>query len=193
MPRIQKLKQVLAESFVPDKADPGTVFIAKDTQRVWLAVRSGEVLCLTDILDGTTATVRAPGPQGKQGEQGKPGPQGEQGKIGPAGRDGVDGRSIVGQAGPAGSNGHDGVDGKDGQSIVGPKGEQGPPGSVTFVGPAEVEEAVQKVRAELIAQRARFIAAVRVALEKNTTRECHPTIHRTVDAVLRKLKIDSRI
>jgi hypothetical protein len=192
MPRIQKIKQVLAESFIPDHADPGTVFIAKDTQRVWLAVRSGEVLNLSDVLDGTTATVRTPGPAGKQGEQGKPGPQGDQGKQGLSGRDGIDGR--IGAQGIAGHDGNDGKDGKDGApGEQGPQGEKGEPGDVTYIGPAELEAAVQKVRAELIAQRARFVAAVAFALEKNKQRECHPTIARTVDAVLRKLKIDSRI
>jgi len=190
MARIQKIKQVLAESFIPDKADSGTVFIAKDTQRVWLAVRSGEVLCLSDILDGTTATVRTPGPAGRQGERGVAGPQGEIGKTGPAGRDGVDGRTGPhGISGTDGKNGKDGVDGALGP--IGPRGEKGDPGDVCYICPAELEAAVQKVRAELLAQRARFVAAVAVALEKNKTRECHPTIHRTVDAVLRKLKIDS--
>jgi hypothetical protein len=64
--------------------------------------------------------------------------------IGPAGRDGRDG-----------ATGKDGRDGKDG--VAGPKGE---PGDVVYIGPAEVAQAVQKVRAELVAQRTRFKALI---------------------------------
>lgn len=192
MPRAQKIRQVLSEAFIPDHAEPGVVFIAKDTQRVWLAVRSGEVLCLSDLLDGTTATVRSPGPAGRQGERGVAGPQGDVGRTGDAGRDGIDGRmGAQGLAGSDGKNGIDGADGAPGQQ--GPRGEKGDAGSVTYIGPEELEAAVQKCRAELVAQRARFIAAVAVALEKNQTRDCHPTIKRLVDAVLQKLKIDGGI
>jgi hypothetical protein len=192
VPRVHKIRQVIAESFIPDHAEPLTVFIAKDTQRVWLAVRSGEVLCLTDILDGATASVRTPGPAGRQGERGVAGPQGEIGRTGPAGRDGVDGRiGAQGISGTDGKNGRDGVDGSIGP--IGPRGEKGEPGSVTYIGPAELEAAVQKVRAELVLQKARFVAAVAVALEKNKQRDCHPTISRVVDAVLRKLKTEAGI
>ena len=71
--------------------------------------------------------------------------------------------------------------------------EAGPQGDVCYIEPAELEAAVQSVRAELIQQRARFVAAVRVALEKNRTRAHHPTIARTVTAVLQKLKLDAGV
>ena len=63
---------------------------------------------------------------------------------------------------------------------------------MTFIGPAEVEAAVDKIKAELLARTARFKAAVAVALERNSQR-VHPSIKSAIDAVLRKLKADAQI
>lgn len=195
------VKNILTKNLLPGNGDPsargkGTpfcIYVCKDDGSCWLSDAEGNMLCLSDLLLGKGLPVRAFPAQGCQGPAGAdslvPGPRGEQGPPG---------RSIEGRPGRNGSdcicrNGRDGIDGRDGQSIVGPRGEKGDPGDVTFIGPAEVEAAVQKVRAELIAQRARFLAAVSVALEKNRARTHHPTIARTVDAVLRKLKTDSGI
>lgn len=146
MARIQKVKQVITENAVPERADFGTVFVCKDTQQVWVTILSGEVLNLSDLLEGKTAGVRTPGPRGAQGEPGNdgrhgtpgkdshvpgpkgdpstvPGPKGEQGNTGRDGKDGKD--SVV-----PGPTGKDGRDGKD--SVVpgpqGGRGEQGIPG-----------------------------------------------------------------
>ena len=63
-----------------------------------------------------------------------------------------------------GKDGRDGVDGKDGRGGVdgkpGPKGDKGEPGDVLYIGPAELEAAVQKVREQLVKQRAEFKARV---------------------------------
>jgi hypothetical protein len=102
--RQQKVKQILAESLIPDQAEFGTVFVCKDTQRVWITARSGEVLNLTDLLEGKNANVRTPGPQGPPGKDGKdstvPGPPGatgvgEKGGRGLPGRDGAPGKAGV--------------------------------------------------------------------------------------------------
>ena len=69
--RQQKVKQILAEALIPDHAEFGTVFVCRDTQRVWITARSGEVLNLTDLLEGKSANVRTPGPAGPAGRDGK--------------------------------------------------------------------------------------------------------------------------
>lgn len=80
------------------------------------------------------------------------------------GRDGVDGAP--------GAPGHDGV-----------KGNKGDPGDVCYIGPAEVEAAVQTVRAELVAQRASFKARI---LNKLETMPDHP-VYRLVRVHLENL------
>ena len=194
------VKNILTKNLLPGGGDPtargkGTplcLYVCRDDGSVWISDAEGDMVCLSDLLLGKGAPAKAFPAQGCAGRDGAVGARGEIGKTGPAGRDGVDGR--IGPPGISGTDGRDGRDGVDGSpGPIGPRGEKGDPGSVTYIGPAEVEAAVQSVRAELILQRARFLAAVRVALEKNKQRECHPTISRTVDAVLRKLKIDSGI
>jgi hypothetical protein len=34
--RQSKIKMVLGETFVPEHAEPGTVFVCKDTQQTWI-------------------------------------------------------------------------------------------------------------------------------------------------------------
>ena len=197
------VKNIMARSFLPGGGDPaargkGTplcLYVCRDDDSVWISDAEGDMVCLSELLLGKGAPVKAFPAQGCQGPAGKdstvPGPRGEQGPPG-ASIVGPPGQTIVGPAGPQGPAGKDGLDSTV-PGPIGPRGEKGDPGDVTYLGPAEVEAAVQKVRAELIAQRARFVGAVRVSLEKNKQRECHPTISRTVDAVLRKLQIDSGI
>jgi hypothetical protein len=138
MARIEKVKQVLTENVIPDHAPAGTVFIAKDTQNVWLAVRSGEVLNLSDILDGKYAGVRTPARNGKDGKDG----QSIRGERGEPGRDGVccckEGLDSTvpgprGEVGPAG---------------VGKQGPQGPPGTDTATVLADARAELAAVRAE---------------------------------------------
>jgi hypothetical protein len=136
--RPQKLKQVLAESFVPERAPCGTVFITKDTQQVWLAVRSEEVLNLSDILDGKNILASKPAKHG---------------------RDGRDGVSIKGDPGPA-VVGIQGPPGRDAVGIQGPpginvKGERGDIGPRGFPGP-DTATLLADARAEIDAIHAEF-------------------------------------
>ncbi len=71
MARIQKVKWILTENLIPDKAEFGTVFVCKDTQQVWITARNGDVLNLSDMLEGKTAVVRQTGPQGPPGRDGR--------------------------------------------------------------------------------------------------------------------------
>lgn len=137
---------------------------------------------VTELQKALSSVELTPGKDGRDGRNGESivGPKGDRGDQGPAGQ------SIQGRDGADGAPGAKGEKGDKGD-----RGEKGDPGDVTYVGPAEVEAAVQLVKAELIAQRARFVAAVTVALEKNKQRAHHPTIARTVDAVMRKLKGDA--
>lgn len=120
MARLQKVKQILSENLVPDRAEFGTVYVCKDTQQVWVTALSREVLNLSDLLEGKTATVRTPGPQGAPGRDGVDGSNstvpGPRGNVGEAGRDGKD--STVpgpkGDKGNRGDKGDKGDDGKDG-------------------------------------------------------------------------------
>jgi hypothetical protein len=194
------VKNIMARSFLPGNGERGTgtplcLYVCKDDGSVFYSDAEGNMVCLSDLLLGKGLPVRAFPAQGCQGPPGKdsdvPGPRGEQG---------IPGQSIVGPpgqtiVGPTGARGERGSDGKD--SVVpgpaGPRGERGERGDVCYIGSEEVEAAVQKVRAELIAQRARFVAAVAVALEKNRSREHHPVIARTIDAVLRKIQSDAGV
>src|SRR5216684_7981677 len=114
--RVQKVKQVLAESFVPETAPFGSVFICKDTQQVWIAALSGEVLNLSHVLEGKNVLASKPAKHG---------------------RDGKDGVSIKGDPGPAGV-GIQGIPGRDAVGIQGPpginvKGDKGEPGRDSVV------------------------------------------------------------
>jgi hypothetical protein len=192
------VKNILTKNLLPGGGDPTArgkgaplcLYVCRDDGSSWLSDAEGNMCCLSDILLGKGMPVRAFPAQGSQGPPGKdsvvPGPRGEQGPPGQSieGRPGRNGNDCICR------NGRDGIDGKDGRSIVGPKGD---PGDVTFIGPAEVEAAVDKVKAELVARTARFKAAVAVALEKNAQRAHHPTMKSAIDAVLRKLKADAQI
>ena len=150
MARKQKVKMVLTENVLPEQAEFGTVFVCKDTQQVWITALNGDVLNLSDVLEGKTAAVRQVGPRGPKGEDSTVrGPQGERGYPGRDGKDGKD-SVVAGPAGPRGEkgdtvagpkgeraqngkDGRDGVDGKDGQdgkngkdsTMPGPAGRDG--------------------------------------------------------------------
>ncbi len=141
--RVQKVKQTIAESLIPDHAEFGTVFVCRDTQNVWITARSGEVLNLTDLLEGKSANVRTPGPQGAPGRNGAdstvPGPPGPPG---------------VSTQGPRGLPGRDGAPGKDGVCVC----------QTTL-------DAVQPLRGEIANMRAEFAAlkaTVKSLLDMNT-------------------------
>jgi hypothetical protein len=63
-----------------------------------------------------------------------------------------------------GKDGAPGRDGVDGQSIVGP---QGPAGDVLYVGPDELQTAVSTIRAEMVHNRAKALAAIYQAIIDN--------------------------
>jgi hypothetical protein len=109
MARIQKVKQILTETLVPETAPFGSVFVCRDSQQVWIAVRSEEVLNLSDILDGKNVLASRPAKNGINGKDGisVKGERGERGADGKDGRPGKDGRDAVGIAGPQGRAGKD--------------------------------------------------------------------------------------
>jgi len=110
--RVQRIKQILTENLVPDRAPFGTVFVCRDTQQVWIAVRSEEVLNLSDVLEGKNVLASKPAKHGRDGKDGVSikGDRGERGEAstvaGPAGRNGIDGaRGAVGLQGLKGDKG----------------------------------------------------------------------------------------
>ena len=116
MARKQKVRMILTENVLPDTAEFGTVFICKDTQQIWFAVLNGDVLNLSDLFEGKTATVRQVGPAGPRGAASNVmGPKGDKGEPGQDGKDGA--ASTV--CGPKGERG---------DSVCGPKGERGDAG-----------------------------------------------------------------
>jgi hypothetical protein len=135
--RVQKVKQILTEHFVPETAPFGTVFVCKDTQQVWLAVRSGEVLNLSDLLDGKHVLASKPARNGRDGKDGLS-IKGEPGRTGPAGRDGKDGLNSVvpGPIGPVGPAG------------AGQPGPQGPAGADSATVLADARAEIATLRAE---------------------------------------------
>ena len=138
MSRIQKVKQVLAEHFVPEHAPFGTVFVCRDTQQVWIAVRSEEVLNLSDLLEGKNVLASKPARHGRDGKdgvsiKGDPGPAGV-GIQGPPGRDAV------------------GIQGPPGINIKGDKGDVGPRG---FPGP-DTAAVLEAARSEISSLRSAF-------------------------------------
>ncbi len=127
MARVQKVKQIITENLLPEKAEFGTVFVCRDTQQVWFTARNGDVLNLSDLLEGKTASVRQVGPTGpKGGDSTVQGPKGDKGEPGRDGKDGRDstvpgpkgerGESIKGDKGDKGERGLNGIDGRDGES-----------------------------------------------------------------------------
>jgi hypothetical protein len=71
---------------------------------------------------------------------------------GPQGKPGVDGK-----------DGRDGVDGRDGEP--GPAGDKGERGDFAYIGAEEIKTAADKIRAEHLAHRARFRAAIEQTLD----------------------------
>ena len=60
MARVQKVKQILTENLLPEKAEFGTVFVCRDTQQVWFTARNGDVLNLHALLApmGSSYSIR---------------------------------------------------------------------------------------------------------------------------------------
>jgi hypothetical protein len=107
----QKSKLTLASALIPEHAEPGSVYVAKNDASVWYASRSGLVINLTDLLSGEQP-VRVLPVNGRDGKDSTvPGPKGDKGDPG---RD-----SII-----PGPQGVQGVPGKD-STVPGPKGDKG--------------------------------------------------------------------
>jgi hypothetical protein len=81
--RPYRSKVILTQNLLPNVAEPGSVFVCKDTGEAWIAVRPhGHLMNLHDLLDGRVeGGIREPGPQGLPGRDGADGKDG---------RDGVD-------------------------------------------------------------------------------------------------------
>lgn len=131
-----KIKHTIAEHLIPETAEFGEVFCARDTCAVWFATRSGVVVNLTALLNAETAYT--PVRHGKDGAAGKDGEKGERGERGPAGE------SIVGPQGPQGAS----VIGPQGASVKGDRGDRGPCGPDTAEAIAESVAAVAALRSE---------------------------------------------
>ena len=126
------------------------------------------------------------GPQGVQGVQGPPGPagaDGHDGKRGEPGERGADGqrgiqgeRGLRGERGPAGPTGATGLQGERG-----PAGPQGPPGDLLMIGDAELQAAVQ----ELKARQARMRAAIADALQSAS--KMSPHVRKPMKLILGRL------
>jgi hypothetical protein len=155
---------------LPSKGKPLDIYYVTDTRETFLVAGDGVLLNARDILQGISNPVRAVGPQGQSGRDGGRGETGAQGLQGPPGRDSqVPGPP--GAKGDKGGNGLPGPAGKDGRdSIVpGPQGlkgdkgdtgaraEKGDPGDLTIVGDTELLAAVEKLRAQKAAVKARII------------------------------------
>jgi hypothetical protein len=103
-----KIKHTIAEHLIPETAEFGEVFCARDTGAVWYATRSGVVVNLTDVLNGVVA--HTPPRHGKDAPPAKDGAKGERGERGADGKDGRDGKDGVGQVGAVGPQGRTGRD-----------------------------------------------------------------------------------
>ena len=115
-------------SRLSSKGEPGSAYYCTDTHDVYYAIADGTLLNLSDIFSGATV-ARAVGPQGERGLQGAKGDQG------PAGKDG--------QPGLKGDKGDKGERGEKGD-----KGDKGEPGDITVIGDAELQAAVEKLKAQ---------------------------------------------
>ena len=174
MARVQKFKNILTETLLPDKAPAGTVYWCSDSQTLWLATASEEVLNLSDILEGKHVGARQ---RGVKGEKGDPstvaGPKGERGERGAAGHDGV----------CKCRTGIQGLKGDKGDNVKGDKGDRG---DITIVGDAELLAAVSALKAKHV----HFLAALSVQFERNAGRQ-HSGLQKTIDNVLQSLKRDA--
>jgi hypothetical protein len=158
---------------LPSRGKPGDVYRDATSKRLYLCLGDGTLCDIADLLSESRPAVRVVGPQG---ETGRPGADSQ--VPGLPGRDGKDGKdsTVPGPSGPKGERGISGQSivgprGEKGDSIVGPVGPQGPRGEkgdrgdVLYVGPEEMEAATKAARAQLIDQRARFMAAIAQALQ----------------------------
>jgi len=187
------IKSVKNSSALPSRGTPGDVFFIQHTMVVYFAIGDGSILCLNDLLAGSTTQVRQVGPQGEPGRDGRDGVDGKS-IAGPPGRDGVDGQTVIGPRGErgekgdrglegkSGRDGRDGVDGKDGQP--GPQGLQGPAGDITVVGDAELAVAVQKLRAEKAQARASLLEGIANAEKLRPATRIH--VKSVLEEALRK-------
>lgn len=158
-------------SRLPSKGAPGDAYLATDTGQIYFAIADGTLLNLADLLSGASASVRtvgpkgetglqgapgALGPAGQRGEKGTPGEKGDQGPMGARGADGLPG--ATGKEGKPGPKGEKGAGGNTGAQ--GPKGDKGEPGDVTFIGPKEAQQAVEKMRRRMRDYQARVQATI---------------------------------
>jgi hypothetical protein len=165
------MAKLLSMKKLPDKVTPGDVVFLTGTREFYIAIADGSLLNLADLLSGAVPHVRAVGPQGAQGEKGLPG---EAGLAGPRGEKGTPGEK--GDAGTPGAKGADGLPGATGkEGKRGPKGDKGDKGEagergaagpkgekgdITFVGPKESQQAVEKMNRRLADYQARVRATI---------------------------------
>jgi hypothetical protein len=85
-------------------------------------------------------------------------------------------------------DGADGAPGKDGLSIKGDKGDVGPTGSVLYISDCEAAEQVKILRAALVEQRSKLLAAIAQA-EYDARGDS--SVHRIIRGRIAQLKKDA--
>lgn len=166
------MAKLLSVNKLPSKVAAGDVVFLTGTREFYISIADGSLLNLADLLSGAVPHTRAVGPQGPQGEKGTPGESGSAGARGEKGTSGNDGAQ--GPTGPRGADGLPGATGKEGrrgpkgdkgdkgetgaQGAAGPKGEKG---DITFIGPKEAQQAVEKMRRRIRDYQARVQATIK--------------------------------
>lgn len=84
-----KLHRTISSSLIPETGNPFDVWLATDTNTVWLTARNGVVFCINDVLDGVVA--HTPPRHGETGSRGERGERGETGAVGATGAAGTAG------------------------------------------------------------------------------------------------------
>lgn len=149
----QLAKITIASHLIPETAEFGTTWLAKDTATVWYATRSGVVVNLTDVLNGVVA--HTPPRHGKDGIDGRDGAKGEPGRDA-VGIQGLPGRDAVG------------IQGLPGINIKGDKGDRGEASTVPGPDTSTVLAAARAEIASLHAEFADLKLQVRAIREMNT-------------------------
>jgi hypothetical protein len=158
---------------------PGDAVFITDERGLFLVGENGSLLAINEFFslpvvhrgaDGNPGERGATGPQGPPGESIR-GERGERGSQGATGAQGCAGATGIGRTGERGEKGDRGDTGATG--ATGAQGPQGLPGSVTYIGPQELEKAIQACRAEMIREQARVRASFIGALE-SAERIVHP-------------------
>lgn len=196
---------------LPARAACGAVYHTTDTNEVWIAIKGGQLIPLSEMFAGlSNALQMTVGPAGAPGRDGRDGTAPELETIVAAvlakirlPRDGQDGQTVIGPRGERGEIGPQGLPGRSAPSLEeivsavvraipkpkdgadGQQGPQGPPGDITVVGDAELRAAVGKLKE----QKARATAALLEGLlsSKNLSPHAQAQVKQRLNDVLAEL------